>query len=340
MPVRRSPAKRLAAFALVFGAAMMAGASSLLTAPRPAQAMSMLDQDMAAQIAGMSTGEEQALVVSGTSAEERNSLIPLSKVRLETPGLSGRVAMSATARATAQKCLAQAIYYEAALEPERGQRAVAQVVLNRVRHPAYPNSVCGVVYEGVHRPVCQFSFTCDGSLLRGPSRGYWQQANRIADEMLDGSTASEVGTATHYHADYVVPRWAYTLGKITQIGRHIFYRFPGRGGSGASFSQRWSGSEFIPAIDVARLQARLAAHDLDEIAAPVLAYVPGTTVVADVKDRHASSDVGGRLDTTTQWRLEIPDPVQLSASYKSTLAGQGEAIGQAPAPGEEAAKSQ
>ena len=323
MIAKRLSAKRLGIFAAVLGVTMAAGTSSILTPPQPANAMPVIGNELAAQIDFMSTGEDQLLAVSGDSAEERNALIPISKARIETPGLFARREMSASSMATAEKCLAQAIYYEAALEPERGQRAVAQVVLNRVRHPAYPNTVCGVVYEGVSRPVCQFSFTCDGSLLRAPSAGYWDRAKRIAHEMMAGGSAPEVGTATHYHADYVVPRWAYTLGKITQIGRHIFYRFPGRGGSAASFGQRWSGLEAIPQIDFDRLRVKLAASEMEDAALEV-AFVPGTTVVPDVTDRHAAADVGGRLNTTTTWRLNIPDPVQLSATYKATLAGQGE----------------
>lgn len=323
MIVTRKLAKRTAGLALVAGVTLAVGTSSILTPSDPANAMPVLGRELAAQIDTMSTGEDQVLALSGETAEARNALIPVSKARLEMPGLFARREMAATSQATAEKCLAQAIYYEAALEPESGQRAVAQVVLNRVRHPAYPNTVCGVVYEGVDRPVCQFSFTCDGSLLRAPAAGYWDRAKRIAHEMMNGGSAPEVGTATHYHADYVVPRWAYTLGKITQIGRHIFYRFPGRAGSAASFGQRWSGREAIPMIDFDRLRVKLAAEDA-ELVEPVAEFVPGTTVVADVRDRHAAADVGGRLDTTTTWRLSIPDPVQLNASYKATLAGQGQ----------------
>ena len=322
MIIARPSTKRLAGFAVALLVALTAGTSSILPPPQAANAMPVIGRDLAAQLDDMSTGTDQMLAVSGDSAEARNALIPVSKARIETPGLFARYEMSATSMATAEKCLAQAIYYEAALEPEQGQRAVAQVVLNRVRHPAYPNTVCGVVYEGVERPVCQFSFTCDGSLLRAPSAAYWGRAKRIAHEMLNGDTEPSVGTATHYHADYVVPRWAYTLGKITQIGRHIFYRFPGRGGSPVSFGQRWSGREFVPQVDFDRLRIKLAAEEIEELA-PEAQFVPGTTVVADVKDRHAATDVGGRLDTTKTWRLNIPDPVSLSASYKATLAGQG-----------------
>src|SRR3546814_8987348 len=88
------------------------------------------------------------------------------------------ISTSSPQYASAHRCLTQAIYYEAANEPLKGKRAVAQVVLNRLRHPAYPNSVCGVVYEGVNDPVCQFSFTCDGSLLRQPMARQWNESRR------------------------------------------------------------------------------------------------------------------------------------------------------------------
>src|SRR5207253_7963289 len=117
---------------------------------------------------------------------------------------------------TALRCLTQAIYYEAANEPETGKRAVAQVVINRMRHPAYPKSVCGVVYEGANAAVCQFSFTCDGALLRAPAQRQWAESRAVAEAALAGNVLPEVGSATNYHADYVLPRWAFTLGKITQ----------------------------------------------------------------------------------------------------------------------------
>jgi hypothetical protein len=236
----------------------------------------------------------------------------------EMPGFSAIPSGSAQ-YATALRCLTQAIYYEAANEPVAGKRAVAQVVLNRLKHPAYPNSVCGVVYEGSNAAVCQFSFTCDGSLLRPPLARQWAESRRVAELALAGEVSSEVGSATHYHADYVLPRWAFTLGKVRKIGTHIFYRFPGSAGNAGVFSDRWAGVERIPALDFDRLRENLEAEN----AAPVDAFVPGLTVVPDVKDRHAESDVAGRLDTTTGWRLSIPDGVQLSASYRSTLSQQG-----------------
>lgn len=142
------------------------------------------------------------------------------------------------------RCLTAAVYYEAGSEPISGQRAVAQVVLNRVRHPEYPHSVCGVVFQGSERRTgCQFSFTCDGSLQRQPSQLGWQRAQAIAAAALAGSVFAPVGWSTHYHADYVVPYWAQGLQKLTTIGHHIFYRWSGAAGEANSFTSRALASE-------------------------------------------------------------------------------------------------
>lgn len=147
-------------------------------------------------------------------------------------------------RDRALNCLTQAVYYEAAGEGEDGGRAVAQVVLNRMRHPGYPSSVCGVVYQGADRPTgCQFTFTCDGSLLRQPAAFLWAQSRKIAEEALAGRVFAPIGHATHYHADYVLPYWADSLDKSVQIGRHIFYRLRNSLGDSRSFFQRYAGTE-------------------------------------------------------------------------------------------------
>ncbi|MXP39191.1 cell wall hydrolase [Erythromicrobium ramosum] len=146
--------------------------------------------------------------------------------------------------ARAAECLAQAIWYEAASESEAGQRAVAQVVLNRVAHPSWPSSVCGVVYQGSERSTgCQFTFTCDGSLARRPSGVSWARAQRIASEALGGSVYAPVGLATHYHTLWVNPYWASTLDHIGSIGAHRFYRNRGAGGQAAAFSNAYAGLE-------------------------------------------------------------------------------------------------
>ena len=151
---------------------------------------------------------------------------------------------SADARAQALNCLASAVYYEAGNQDENGERAVAQVVLNRVRHPAFPASVCGVVYQGSTRVTgCQFTFTCDGSLNRQPDADGWKRAMRVAQEALAGSVYGPVGWATHYHADYVLPYWASTMAKNAVVGAHLFYRWGGAWGQPAVFTQTYAGHE-------------------------------------------------------------------------------------------------
>jgi spore germination cell wall hydrolase CwlJ-like protein len=130
-----------------------------------------------------------------------------------------------------QKCLAEAVYFEARSEPVEGQAAVAQVILNRVRSGLYPESVCGVVYQNRHRHLaCQFTFACEGKSLRVTDPDSWETAKRVAREVTEGRTyLAEVGGATHYHADYVRPTWARRLKKMDIIGRHIFYKLkPGQ----------------------------------------------------------------------------------------------------------------
>jgi spore germination cell wall hydrolase CwlJ-like protein len=162
----------------------------------------------------------------------------------DTPAQKFLLQADQDSRGRAVECLAQAVYYEAASEGAEGQRAVAQVVLNRMHHPGFPSSVCGVVYQGSELPTgCQFTFTCDGSLLRTPVPALWAQARRIAAEALDGRVDAAVGHATHYHADYVLPYWADSLLKQVQIGHHIFYRLRDGLGSSAAFSQRYAGKE-------------------------------------------------------------------------------------------------
>ena len=147
-------------------------------------------------------------------------------------------------RSRAITCLAQAVYYEAAGEGSEGQRAVAQVVLNRLHHPGFPSTVCGVVYQGGDRVTgCQFSFVCDGSMQRIPSAWLWARSREIAEEALSGKVYAPVGHATHYHADYVLPYWADSLDKSAQLGHHIFYRLRSIFGEGRAFSQRYAGSE-------------------------------------------------------------------------------------------------
>ena len=181
-------------------------------------------------------------------AQKANADRPFS-TRPDHPAASFRIGqMEEDDLSRAIECLAQAIYYEAGGEGVDGERAVAQVVLNRVRHPGFPPSICGTVYQGAERVTgCQFTFTCDGSLRRQPGGSFWSRAQRLAREaLMSGSVFGPIGHATHYHADYVLPYWADSLEKQASIGRHIFYRLPGIFGTARAFGQRYARREPVP----------------------------------------------------------------------------------------------
>jgi spore germination cell wall hydrolase CwlJ-like protein len=186
--------------------------------------------------------------LSQADAAVVNAALPASDAAL-TPAQPFFLRAAGPERDRAILCMTQAVYYEAGLEPLEGQQAVAQTVLNRMRHPDFPKSVCGVVYQGSQLPFgCQFSFTCDGSLARTPMEPYWSRAKAVAEASLDGFVAKAVGPAVSYHADYVFPRWGPQMVKIVQLGAHIFYRFPGPAGSPAMLDGRYAGHELEVAM--------------------------------------------------------------------------------------------
>ncbi|MBN8829041.1 MAG: cell wall hydrolase [Sphingomonadales bacterium] len=140
----------------------------------------------------------------------------------------------------ARDCLAAAMIYEAGDDP-RGERAVGQVVLNRLRHPAFPKTVCGVVFQGQERVTgCQFTFTCDGAMARIPSAGAWERARDLAGKMLAGDVYKPVGHATHYHTDWVMPYWSASLDKVTAVDTHLFFRWKGWWGTPPAFARTLS----------------------------------------------------------------------------------------------------
>jgi hypothetical protein len=156
--------------------------------------------------------------------------------------------------ARAIDCMTAAIYYEAAYESVDGQRAVAQVILNRMRHPAFPKTVCGVVFQGSNRTTgCQFTFTCDGALARTPNPEIWARARTVAEAALNGYVMKRVGNATHYHAVYVAPYWSPTLVKVANIGAHIFYRWTGGWGLPPAFGGTYKGGEMVAGLQMATL---------------------------------------------------------------------------------------
>jgi spore germination cell wall hydrolase CwlJ-like protein len=123
-------------------------------------------------------------------------------------------------------CLTQAVYFEARGETARGQAAVAQVVLNRVGHPAFPKTVCAVVFQGAQRGRgCQFSFACDGSMRGRRETAAWERARNVAARALSGRVLGDVGAATHFHTTAVAPAWGSQMRRVAQVGMHVFYRF-------------------------------------------------------------------------------------------------------------------
>jgi hypothetical protein len=295
-------ARRPAIFA---GAALLAGivgGTTVRVEPTLASTASVsIPASAAASLISATSGEE--LVHNraiGDQAKLINASMPFSTSPISASrpfDLSGSDPLD---RRRALLCMTQAIYYEAGFEPLEGRRAVAQVVLNRMRHPAFPKSICGVVYQGARAPVCQFSFVCDGSLYRRPALGAWQEAEKIAAAAINGFVQKSVGVATHYHADYVAPYWAPRLAKIAQIGAHIFYRWPGAWGSTAAFSGRYVGEPYDPAsLRPPLRQAVLTDGSLAPVEDPEVAGPPIP---------RAENDVGGLLDTSKGWTLNIPVP--------------------------------
>ncbi len=226
--------------------------------------------------------------ITGTGDIEAEQL-----VQTHDAGPAARAFLSARdgiAKARALQCLTSAIYYEAASETVSGQRAVAQVVLNRVAHPSYPASVCGVVYQGSQRRTgCQFSFTCDGSLARKPAAAAWDRARAVAQDALAGEVYQPIGLATHYHTIWINPYWASSLDSVGTIGAHRFYRWRGAAGQPDAFRGRYSGYEPLAAIAAHGAPGRPSLSA--DAAAPALAPAPALATGAAATGGQAT---GGR----------------------------------------------
>ena len=197
-------------------------------------------------------------------------------------------AASSLDRARALECLTAAIYYEAASEPDAGQSAVAQVILNRARHPAFPATVCGVVYQGSERSGCQFSFACDGAMARVPARTAWARAARNASMALAGYVYAPVGLATHYHTYAVTPAWNRSLVMTDVVGAHLFHRWKGFWGTSAAFRQVYRGGEPIPGPHAPLIPPPVASSPTLIAAAAPLPVAP-TTSAAQVRPAYADS---------------------------------------------------
>ena len=323
--LQKLPLKTIAAALLALAAAIALAVALMPGRSADAATVSVkISAAKAAQLIDATSGAQaNSFRAIGDQAKLINAALPFAS----GPVLAARpfaVSGSDIDQRRALLCLTQAVYYEAGFEPTDGRRAVAQVVLNRMRHPAFPKSVCGVVYQNNGR-ICQFTFACDGSLNRAPAAGAWKQAEVIARAALGGYVERIVGGATHYHADYVAPRWAPLLAKVSVIGQHIFYRWPGAWGQPAAFTGRYIGEPRDPLS----LRPTLA---VATIVAPTgeLAAAPGPVTDGTVLQR-APNDVGGLLDTSKGWTLSIPGPEEGGSAARLIASQQAKPAAPAPA---------
>lgn len=224
-------------------------------------------------------------------------------------------------------CMAQAIYYESRNEPLAGQLAVAEVISNRMRDHRYPDTACGVVFQGATRTTgCQFTFTCDGALGRKPKGTAWEQAQEIAAHVLMNLAEDRTGGATHYHATYVDPVWSAGLIKTDKIGLHIFYRFP-RGAEWAKVrsasASRSAPAPMVAAAETKDLNAasltvlREATADEVNVAATVEASVAPATVTTSTR---TITNGAPRLTTATDGSFEVAANAAGVDSYAATQA--------------------
>ena len=306
------------AFAIVI---LLSLAAMLLAFRAPAQAADdtatvQLGAAKAAALVAATSASPGDFRAIGERAQLLNAALPFSTAPVQAAKPFAIAGNNDLDHRRALLCLTQAVYYEAGFEPAAGRRAVAQVVLNRMRHPAFPKSVCGVVYQVARAPVCQFSFVCDGSLNRAPAPAAWREARAVAEAALAGFVETSVGSATHYHANYVSPRWAPMLTKITQLGAHIFYRWPGALGQRAAFSGRYIGEPRDPLSLRPPLWRPGNGAPVTAEQAIALAEASGPPIA------RAPSDVGGLLDTSKGWKLNIPLPEEVSSATARALAEQ------------------
>jgi len=320
---KRRLLERVLAVLLVVGACGVLAGSIWLLAPDGKGRSSAADADRSANDMPPSVAPQLYKPISAEDALAENAAIPLSTAPIErAPPLILPISQAAAVgRRSAIDCLTAAIYYEAGNESARGKRGVAQVILNRARHPAFPNTICGVVYQGSERKTgCQFTFTCDGSLARRPSRAGWEAARMVAIGALSGGVEPEVGMATHYHADYVVPYWARSLSKTVQIDHHIFYRWQGGWGRRAAFTQ--SVSQEQPLEDQSQVEALPdISMDQADLNSRSEASVAGPRLLADEKvgtlsDLVGSPAVGRESGIKADEKLAKPAADQAAGALK------------------------
>ena len=258
---------------------------------------SLLAQNLTAMRTSDDAREQRDLPDAGPGARIvlASNIAPASL--LSAPATSVRAAAAMqfkNASRSDSDCLTQAVYYEARGEGEDGMRAVAQVILNRVRHPAYPKTICGVVYQGAYqRTSCQFSFVCNGAMGAPVESWAWRRAKKVADAALSGYVMTSVGTSTSFHTTGVKPGWGGTMERVAQIGSHIFYQFRGRG------------SRIANSIDGVRPSSGVPQMGAPVEAAPA-APAADTQTVAMLKAQSLNASAKAQADAAQK-------PVQVSA---------------------------
>ena len=221
------------------------------------------------------------------------------------------------------ECLTQAVYYEARGETPSGQAAVAQVVLNRVRHPAFPKTVCGVVFQGAARKTgCQFSFACNGVMRRRVEPAAWRRAERIAVRALGGEVMADVGRATHFHTTAVAPYWGPRMTRVTQVGQHVFYRF---NRNPAPMRMLARSEEVSPEQTETPLFAAVEAQEAAEPAASLGGEIRLTSAVVQPGAKVSLDGMGGPLEPAVE-------PASAPAMAKAQPAAAKSAEGSTKAP--------
>jgi len=263
-----------------------------------------------ADLVPIATGPNRFLPIAPAEAEQINAERPLSGRPLQAaPPTLLPSSWQPEAREAARRCLAAAVYYEASGEGWHGELSVAQVVLNRVRHPAYPKTICETVYQGSNLPTgCQFTFTCDGRLAHPPSPAGWKQAEAVANAALSGTVEPRVGMSTHYHTRSVVPYWASSLDKLAVVGNHIFYTFAGPAGNRRAFS----GSMLADAATLGN--------------SPVQASEPKAVAATDGE----MAPVAPLPSAASRIRADAVAPVRLAADEGGSLLARGGTLLQPP----------
>jgi len=304
-----------------------------VAAPAPAAAAPATDQP--AEAAGVIRLQD----MSPEAARLWNAANPLSTSPNPPAKPFNLAAEGVLDEARATDCMTAAIYYEAGYESTEGQRAVAQVVLNRLRNPLFPKTVCGVVFQGSDRPTgCQFTFTCDGALARKPSEEAWERARKVAVAALHGYVMKKVGNATHYHAEYVAPYWSPTLVKVAVVGQHIFYRWTGGLGRPPAFGGRYAGGEMtglqIATLDsLSRGSAKLAATTqaaVDAAAATAPQQIAKVEVVEAAAKPVRADSSADQMVNASMVAQDAAASIRANKAWQSA-AGQG-APGQGTAP--------